>query len=159
MPDSSYDPYDDDPDCLTSEMMEELNHEQELEEAKKNAPICPYCGNRSKLVLGSAIYGEGYPYSKFLYYFCKPCGAYVGTHAKSFEPYGTLANAELRKARNKAHAAFDPFWKNHLMSRKRAYGKLSHAMRIPFDKCHIGMFTVEQCELCVKVSNAGLKRI
>lgn len=45
--------------------------------------------------------------------------AYVGTH-KDGKPFGTLADAETRKARSLAHHAFDRIWKDKLLSRSEA---------------------------------------
>lgn len=57
-------------------------------------------------------------------YYCKPCGAYVGTHQNTEKPLGTMANGELRKARIAAHANIDPYWKEKGWSRGDVYAKL-----------------------------------
>lgn len=83
------------------------------------APICPYCNQTSALVDSAVIYGESYG----MIWRCEPCDAHVGVHQDSpnFEPLGTLANFHLRRARNKAHAMFDPLWKSGTMSRNTVY--------------------------------------
>jgi hypothetical protein len=112
--------------------------------------ICQYCSNEAKEVTGKEIY----PHRKDLYnlkfYQCEPCNAYVGCHRKSGVPFGTLANANTRKARNKAHAHFDKFWKGRKMDRKDCYILLSHFMGISVKKTHIGNFNVEQCGMVLE---------
>jgi len=61
-------------------------------------------------------------------------------------PLGRFANAELRAAKVAAHAAFDPLWRDGHMSRKDAYRWLAARLDIRVDKCHVGLFTVEECQ-------------
>lgn len=109
------------------------------------------CGREADLVKGDVIY----PHRKDLhfkrYWMCKPCGAYVGCHNGSIQPFGTLADKELRVLRVKAHKAFDPMWKKTSMSRNNAYRWLSKKMRVCRTKCHISMFNVEQCNQVINL--------
>jgi hypothetical protein len=68
-------------------------------------------------------------------------------------PLGRLANAQLRVAKQKAHAAFDPIWKGGKYSRREAYNRLAKGMRIPVEDCHIGMFDVDQCKFVVYLAS------
>lgn len=72
-----------------------------------SAPMCPYCGNPSRLVDSIEVYGNR---SYGMMYLCKcvPGWAYVGCHKGTTVPLGRLADAELRAAKRAAHAAFDP---------------------------------------------------
>lgn len=87
-------------------------------------------------------------------YYCLPCDAFVGVHKGSDIPFGTLANAELRKLRKQAHEQFDLLWKTGRMSRSSAYNWLAQKMNKPAEKTHIAMFGVDDCkrviELCEK---------
>ena len=87
----------------------------------------------------------------------------MGTHKNSGKnaPLGRLANAELRKAKSLAHAAFDPIWKadekagkSKHDARNAAYDWLASEMGISRGACHIGFFNVEECKraiaLCMK---------
>lgn len=107
--------------------------------------LCPYCDEISERVTGDVIY----PHRRDLYqknfYLCRPCDAYVGCHPGSDVPLGRLANAELRKAKSAAHAAFDPKWKSGKLKRKNAYAWLADKLGIPRNDCHIGMFDVKKC--------------
>jgi hypothetical protein len=78
----------------------------------------------------------------------------VGTHKNSptHAPLGRLANAELRRAKMAAHAAFDPWWKSGRMTRREAYQKLASLMSMDPKDAHIGMFDVEQCKTVVLLS-------
>ena len=114
---------------------------------------CPYCGRPAALVTGSAIYPHRPDLLHLKFWRCAPCDAYVGTHKpnkrlglKGTEPLGRLANAELRKAKIAAHAAFDPIWKSGSMSRQQAYAWLAGALGISsMSNTHIGMFDVDGC--------------
>lgn len=108
---------------------------------------------------------------------CAPCGAHVGTHLKTGDPLGTLANQSLRTLRSAAHDAFDPIWKKavdgemynrkarkqyvaqigHYIKKHRtaAYAMLAKAMDISVEKCHIGAFTEEQCKHVIHLCNSG----
>lgn len=96
---------------------------------------------------------EVYPHRPDLFalnfYRCAPCDAYVGTHKGTKTPLGTPANAPLRAARSRAHAAFDPIWREGKMSRTRAYAWLSRQLGLPPAETHIGMFSAEQCAAVV----------
>ncbi|AUR90869.1 hypothetical protein NVP1151O_28 [Vibrio phage 1.151.O._10N.222.46.B1] len=116
-------------------------------------PICPYCGEWSELVKGSVVY----PHRKDLHnldiYQCSPCGARVGCHKGTLKPLGRLANDELRKAKSRAHAAFDPLWKGKVKTRKAAYQWLAGELGIRPRDCHIGEFDLSMCERVVNVMN------
>lgn len=120
---------------------------------KKELPIvpCPYCdGLPAELVLNSAFLYKGRNYGPV--WFCRGCGAYVGTHAnsKDHKPLGRLANAELRSWKAKAHAAFDPLWRSGVVTRPEAYGVLRQLMGKTEKDGHIGMFDVDECKLLIR---------
>lgn len=113
---------------------------------------CPYCNKDAELTTGDYVYPHRHDLKDINVYVCWPCDAYVGTHKGTNppKPLGTMANAELRKARKAAHAAFDPFWRAGRMRRREAYAKLSALMNLPKEKAHIAMFNVEQCKKVVE---------
>lgn len=49
---------------------------------------------------------------------------------------GRLVDAETHALRQKAHAIFDPLWKDGTMSRKEAYKRLAGETHIPRKECH-----------------------
>lgn len=118
---------------------------------------CDYCGENAKLVGGDVIY----PHRKDLYHLnfwkCPDCvDTYVGCHRNDARvdgvisngklPLGRLANANLRKAKSKAHAAFDPIWRDSpTITRGEAYKMLAAYLQIPRKHCHIGMFDEDMC--------------
>ena len=110
---------------------------------------CPYCGGDAEISTGHKVYPHRPDLASLKIWACFPCDAWVGTHKNSGEPLGRLANAELRMAKRKAHAAFDPLWKSGQMSRKKAYALLSEKMGLTPDETHIGMFDVEQCKTVI----------
>lgn len=111
----------------------------------ENTIICPYCVSKAKLVTGLEVYPRIRSSHSKWYYKCPNCDAYVGCHPKTQMPLGTLADAELRTLRSKVHKKFDPIWKAKKVSRRQAYQKLARALNLDLNKCHIGMFNIEQC--------------
>lgn len=104
--------------------------------------MCNYCGKRTRFVDSTIVYGRSYG----MIYYCPDCRAWVGVHKGTDVPLGRLADAELRKAKMAAHAAFDVIWRRRRTTRKKAYKWLSEQMGLPAEKTHIGMFDVAQCE-------------
>lgn len=121
-------------------------------------PICPYCQQHSVEVDGMAIYKHRPDLAHLRFYLCSPCDAYVGTHRGTRKPLGTLANANLRRLRNMAHAAFDPLWNAEGMPRKSAYAWLAQSMGLRDDECHIAMFNEERCKMTVKLCGERASR-
>lgn len=118
--------------------------------------VCPYCDRPAELVTGAKIYAHRPDLAHRWFWRCAPCEAWTGTHADSKDrvPLGRLANAALRRARQRAHAAFDPLWKSGGMRRREAYQWLASALGIAFENCHIGMFDVDACEAVVAAVRA-----
>lgn len=113
--------------------------------------LCPYCGKAASLVGGINIYPHRPDLAEKKFYQCAPCDAYVGCHPGTTNPLGRLADAELRKAKMAAHAAFDPLWKEGNKKRGSAYAWLCDQLGIEKKDCHIGMFDVEMCRRVVEV--------
>lgn len=137
---------------------------------RKEPPVvtCDYCGGTATLMLSSAKLYRGRDFGPVWFCGCEASGggAWVGTHINSpiHKPLGRLANADLRKAKQAAHAAFDPLWKARQMRDKRegkkgsknhargdGYYWLSQQLGIRFEDCHIGMFDVAMCQRVVQV--------
>lgn len=118
---------------------------------KRRKITCPYCGAAAVLREGAYVYGER---SKGeLLYVCAnypKCDAYVGVHRGTRRPLGTLADAELRNKRIRAHKLFDQIWQNGLMTRKEAYRWMEYFMGIPKDTGHIANFSGYRCEELMK---------
>jgi hypothetical protein len=118
------------------------------------APICPYCGAASVLVTGADLYPHRPDLRALRFYRCARCDAHVGCHPGTTNPLGRIANAELRRAKSAAHAAFDPLWKRDGLRRSEAYAWLAKALSIPPAECHIGMFDVDRCRATVAACRA-----
>lgn len=127
-------------------------------------PACDYCQQPAQLVTGAVIYPHRPDLRDLSFWSCEPCGAYVGCHKKGARvggvvsdgtlPLGRLANAELRRAKSEAHAAFDPIWKSGRMRRGKAYRWLANRMGIEVDACHIGMMDVADCRRVAAIAKA-----
>jgi Protein of unknown function (DUF3268). len=121
------------------------------------APVCPYCGKTANLVDSAVIY-HGRSYGPAWVCGDYPaCDAYCGCHPGTNRPLGTLANKELRKARNDAHDHVDAFWKKDVLDRSDTYHLVARLMGIDISQCHIAMFTVDQCRLAVAVCKVELE--
>lgn len=104
--------------------------------------ICDYCFNPCEWVENKEVYGRNIGKS-IMIWLCRPCNAYVGCHQNTRSPLGTIANAELRAWRRKAHDAFDPLWRNGKLNREQAYGLLKKEFGCDV---HIGECGIEQCK-------------
>lgn len=113
---------------------------------------CPYCQNRAHFVRGDRLYPHRDDLADLWFWFCASCDAHVGCHGDTARPKGRLANAELRRARIDAHAAFDPLWESGDMHRGDAYRWLAGQLGIPRKKCHIGNFDVARCRRVVEAA-------
>ena len=120
-------------------------------------PVCPYCDRKAEFHKSSAKFYRGHDYGPV--WACVPCGAWVGCHKGTRRPLGRLADAELRRAKIAAHAAFDRLWKLKMKregcskneARSAGYRWLSKQLGISPRETHIGMFHVEQCLRVVEV--------
>lgn len=109
--------------------------------------VCPYCKEKTELIDSKEIYGRSYGNA----YLCRICNAYCGCHKGTTESYGMVANERLRGWRGVAHSAFDGFWQGKASGkRNKVYRSLAHHLKLPKDKCHIGMFGIETCQKVIQ---------
>jgi hypothetical protein len=129
---------------------------------KNKLPIpktCPNCSGPVSLMSHESVYGRAYGEWPWMYK-CEDmtCNSSVGLHPYTSIPLGSLANAELRHMRMRAKAAFEPLWKNQIMSRTAAYVWLAGAMNLKtIEECHVGWFDKAQCEEAIVHCRAKLK--
>lgn len=122
-------------------------------------PMCPYCDEPAVLVPGIVVYPRRPDLARKPVWRCRPCDAWVGCHDGTERPLGRLANAELRQAKQAAHAAFDPLWKRKMerdgVSKTKARGAgyrwLAEQLGIEARRCHIGKMSVEECRRVVEI--------
>ena len=141
---------------MTKSVAHKIDERSLLPEPK----ICPYCNSSVKYTSHAEIY-NGKTFSDWPFiYLCtnKACAASVGVHEGTNYPLGTLADQVTKNARKKAHAVFDPIWKNKQMKRNQAYQWLAEQLDIERWRCHISWFDVSYCEkvveVCLKRSNS-----
>jgi hypothetical protein len=88
-----------------------------------------------------------YPHRSDLYeknfYKCS-CGAYVGCHPNTNIALGNPCGPQTRKARNLAHQAIDPIWKNSPLSRNEVYRRLAQKLNIRREVCHVAHMTAPE---------------
>lgn len=122
-------------------------------------PICPYCGREANLMRNSAALYHGHDYGPMWVCLRPTCEAWVGTHKGTERPLGRLANAELRKAKRDAHAAFDRLWQGKMKrdgvtkqeAMAAAYRWLAGQLEIDRKETHIGMMNPDQCRRVVEI--------
>lgn len=111
---------------------------------------CHYCASTVVLIEARKLFlmdAEPSP----LVYFCTGCGARIGVHAGTKIPLGMIADAETRKARIEAHAAFDELWMSGKVGRFKGYAWLAHKLGIEHAICHIGWMDAELCKQVVEI--------
>lgn len=106
---------------------------------------CCYCQSRVVIKHHTEVYGKVYNEWPWLYG-CTKCDAQVGMHPFTNLPLGTLADRPTRQARILFKNRFNTLWKGGAMDRTKAYRKLAKTMNIPFKDCHIGYFSIADCE-------------
>ncbi len=119
---------------------------------------CRYCNNAVELIHTSKIYRRtlgDWPWA----YACVHCRAYVGLHPGTTIPLGTLADWQLRLARNNAKERFNKLWEGRQphMSRGAAYRWLAAELGIPVTECHFGWFEEDMCLLAQAFCNLYLE--
>ena len=118
---------------------------------------CPYCGSQAYLRPATVVYGKKASAPNAQLYVCgrfPACDSYVAAHRDSHLPMGTLANADLRRQRVMAHAAFNRLWESGLMTRKQAYRWLQAKLGLPEQETHIGKFATYRCEQVIQLCNS-----
>lgn len=125
---------------------------------KQSRIICPYCGRTAVLQKGSYVYGDKAK-EEYLYVCSNypACNSYVGVHAGTKIPKGTLANPELRNKRIRTHKVFDLLWKKNVMSKKEAYRWMEYKMGLPKNTGHIANFSDYRCEELMRICKNVLK--
>ena len=109
-------------------------------------PVCVECGGRGELTNGVRLGFKRPDQRARLFYVCA-CGAKVGCHPGTAIPMGMPCGRTTAKARQVAHAAFDPIWEAKVAggtsrenARQAAYRWLARELGIRPDDCHIAYF-------------------
>jgi hypothetical protein len=106
----------------------------------KAPPICPRCGNPAKASKGK--FGDK----------AECCGLW----SWGGKP---LVDRETHFSRIQAHAAFDPIWKDKIMSRSAAYSRLADMMQMSKKDCHISLMNARDArrviELCPRLRDGS----
>lgn len=127
------------------------------------APVCGECGQPTQMVGGKVIYPHRPDLWDGRWYWRCACGAYCGVHRGTLKPLGSPAGRETRRAREAAHAAFDPLWqkrqqlsgltKHH--ARGKGYKWLAAELGIDRKDCHIGMMDAATARRVVEICRRG----
>ena len=120
---------------------------------------CPYCGGLATFMPDSSTLYNGRDFGAVYHCAAGHEPAWVGVHKGTLKPLGRLADRALRRAKQDAHAAFDPMWKTVMErdaigqneARKRGYAWLAGQMGLPPEGMHVGMLDIEQCQRVVAI--------
>lgn len=135
----------------------EVQRQPEVAGVSTEEVLCGECG--SPMVIR---YTRKYPNpdgSPRAFYGCKrypDCDGIHGAHQKDLRPLGIPANKETKKARMRAHEAFDRIWKTKVLGRKDAYAWMCKTMGLSKEEAHIGRFDTEKCDRLVSLVNEFL---
>ena len=124
---------------------------------KKQIIRCPYCGSTAVLKDASFVYGNKSHGGKV--YVCShypECDSYVGGHADTNIPKGTLANRSLREKRILAHRTFDQIWKRGILTKHEAYHWIADKFCLDSTQAHIGKFSEYMCDQLIYESRKVL---
>lgn len=113
--------------------------------------ICDYCADVVPLLTGADVYPHRPDLRDKPIWACMPCGAWVGCHPGTTNRLGRLANAQSRRLKIAAHAAFDPLWHGGGMKRKDAYAWLRDRLGITDRECHMGWMSDDLLRRVVEV--------
>lgn len=126
----------------------------------------PRCVDCQSWNVNMATGAEVYPHRPDLhglqFWVCE-CGARVGCHkGTDWTPLGRPAGEATRKARQEAHAAFDPLWErvarrddlNKGHARNRGYRFLAEQLGIERADCHISHMGEAMCRRVVEICEA-----
>ena len=114
---------------------------------------CPKCNNPATFGPNEGFYGTRYVSSagSYMAWYCKRCSTYVGTHHNDpAKPLGTMADAETREWRARAHRVIDPIWQSGRMGRRTLYSKLAVALG---REVHVGGADIELCKSIIFAAN------
>ncbi len=107
--------------------------------------VCCLCSGPVVVKHHKEVYGKAYGDWPWMYS-CTQCDAQVGMHPFTHLPLGVLADKKTRFARMTFKDRFNPLWMDARMDRSEAYRRLANAMGIPVKRCHIGYFSIADCE-------------
>lgn len=107
--------------------------------------VCNYCGRHAQLHGGLAVYPDRADLEDRQFWVCWSCDAWVGCKRGTDEPFGELADEELRDARIAAHKAFDPLWKGGPLTKWEACAWLADVLDVPVADCQIGLLSLQDC--------------
>ena len=120
--------------------------------AKEYVVVCPVDGKPAPWVENKEKYGRNYGKS-YMCYYCKEHDTYVGCHNNTRQPLGTMAGADLRKARMAVHAKIDPLWRSGAVSRKAVYRFISAKLGYQY---HTGESDIETCNKILEMEMGEL---
>lgn len=127
--------------------------ERKVRHAQPAPDNCPYCHAKVEITTNDAVYGVKRGRWAWIFV-CRPCNAYVGMHAYTGIPLGTLADNDTRRARMLCKRPFDALHYSGKLSRSDAYRRLARRMRIPRRECHFAWFDSDQCMQAEKAAIA-----
>lgn len=118
-----------------------------------------HCGAHAMKRPASVVHGTKAKAEEYLYVCSRypACDSYVGTHKKSLEPMGTLADKKLRIKRIEAHKFFNQLWESGIMQKWQAYKWMEAKFGLNRNQAHIAKFSEYMCDELISVCKQVLK--
>lgn len=107
-------------------------------------PLCPRCKVPMRLRLTRRSVHLGGPLKRVWACTEVGCDIVCGAHPDG-TPMGVPGDHDTRRARQRAHAEFDAWWRSLGISRSEAYAWLQRIMAKSVDDAHIARFTRLEC--------------
>jgi ssDNA-binding Zn-finger/Zn-ribbon topoisomerase 1 len=124
-----------------------------MPETAARALTCPECG--AAMVLKPSRFKPFFGCSRWPE---TGCPGSHGAHPDG-SPMGVPANGATKRARVRAHEAFDRMWKSGHMTRKEAYRWMQLALGMTRDEAHIGKYSEAECEQLIALVEASTRRM
>lgn len=109
-----------------------------------DAPVCPYCHNRSVLKAVEGVVPTCYKWA------CVSCNAHVLCHQDTCIPMGMPAKPELRKLRKDAHKLMRDIMELNGQSPLAVYADLAASLNQSRKKTHMGIMNEEECREAIR---------
>lgn len=116
---------------------------------------CPYCDQRASLMLASTAFADRPKLDGRKVWLCIRCDAWA-LAGPNGAPQSSLANRELRDARNDVRNLLDRLARRRRLSRDQRLHWLAQRCDWPVSETHVGAFDLAQCRTATSALRAEM---
>lgn len=119
---------------------------------RENVIYCCGCEEyvSAEKVSGMCVYPHRIDLKSLLFYKCKSCGNFVGSHKHGGKPLGVIATPEIKLERQKIHSVLDPLWREGLIKRKDLYKRMSEILGFQYHTASLA--SLDECRTTLKAA-------